>query len=801
VRRLLLFALLFSSLVLVGGCADEGGGHKDDGDQDEVGLPLIFGEHEYLSDWSSWSSEFDHKSPKRLRELGGLGIGNGRVFSLVAAWLPFNRLHNLIGPDYQKHLRFFSDKIFHLYAMNTEVKWSVERAYRVRKSAINITYAEKSGVEFWTIDFAPKSANETVEKTLFRLIVVRNTGELAARGLSIRVSSPLGFIDSSGFLIEYIESGETDVRDKVLAGRFISEFVDVVDGMPAIHIGDLPPGAEFTTVYLFAFGYSEREAISTWMDVASVDYHGILDDTYDWWSEDSSNGAQVETSSRRFDDLIEGFRTTIRVQQAHLGGVSQMSEYSHTWARDITGPALFLTALGRFEEYKRMIDYYWYGVLIRGNMANAMPLDFDISDLPPQPDWDSMGEMTGRTAAETPSYVVWHYKLYYLATGDIDTLAERYGLLKHCIVHQAFREDGLLPFSDDETFRVPMMAVLGQPLNTHYNEIFYSANSSFLFVPVADFMKGIAVQLGYYDDAETFDELSDMVRVRAEEVYWIDDGKFYSPAAWMDTLEPVGIPYEDVATKPLWTGYSSPDDERAKTNLLTVMDMIGYPDGTIQSPMSPVYDTLKRWLDITDGVATGMTYGYYLDNLARVDHPMAEVSFLSFDKVFNDTGNTDEVVIHDDYSRFAYFFEPFGFLCDLTARYRSWEAGIDGAALLRYLFGLDLDAPNGRISIAPHLPAGWDKAKLLGARVGDVTFDLIVRQEEDERVVRIKNATGELTVDALVSVGGKIDEVKVNGDVVNASVEQNAWGRWRVKLDDLTASPETPLEIRVRFGE
>jgi len=36
----------------------------------------------------------------------------------------------------------------------------------------------------------------------------------------------------------------------------------------------------------------------------------------------------------------------------------------------------------------------------------------------------------------------------------------------------------------------------------------------------------------------------------------------------------------------------------------------------------------------------------------------------------------------------------------------------------------------------------------------------------DERVVRIKNATGELTVDALVSVGGKIEEVKVNGEIL-----------------------------------
>ncbi len=799
-RWVVLLVVSAAMVLCMFGCADDGGGGKQEGDGEQETLPHIFSEHEYLSDWSSWYSEFDHKNPKRLRELGGLGLGNGRVFSLVAAWVPFNMLHNMSGPDYQKHLRFFSDKTFYLYAAKTEVRWDIERAYRVRRSAINITYAEKSGVEFWTIDFAPKSDIEAVERTLFRIIVVRNTGKLVARDLSIRASSTLGFVSEGNFIVEYIQSGEADVSDKVVVGRFISESVDVIDGMQSLHIGDLPPGAEFTTVYLFAFDYSERGAVSTWMDVASMDYHRILDDTYDWWREDSSSGARVETSSRRFDDLIEGFRTTIRVQQAYLGGIAEMSEYSHTWARDITGPALFLTALGRFEEYKRMIDYYWYGVLIRGNMANAMPLDLDISDLPPQPDWDSLGEMTGRTAAETPSHVVWHYKLYYLATGDIDTLAERYGFLKHCIVHQAFREGGLLPFSDDETFRVPMMAVFGHPLNSEYAEMFYSANSSFLFVPAAEFMSDIAVQLGHYDDAELFDGLADEVRDRAEEVYWNEAGGFYAPAVWKDTLEPLDRPYEDVATKPLWTGYAGPDDERAKRNLTTLMEMFGYPDGTVQSPVSDVYRFIKDLMGIEDGVATGMTYGYYLDNLARVDHPMAETSFLSFDKVFNDTGNTDEVIIHDDYSRFAYFYEPFGFLCDLTARYRSWEAGIDGAALLRYLFGLDLDAPDGRISIAPHLPAGWEYARLLGARVGDVRFDLIVRQEGDEHVVQVENLTGDLSVDALVSVGGEIDEVRVNGDAVDAPVEVNDWGRWRVKLEGLSASPEAPLEIRVRFS-
>ncbi|MEM2914915.1 MAG: hypothetical protein QXH91_05915, partial [Candidatus Bathyarchaeia archaeon] len=608
---------------------------------------------------------------------------------------------------------------------------------------------------------------------------------------SIFVDSTLGYVNEGGFLIE-------SVKDKFLIGRFANENVNIQKNMTSLYVGDLLPQQEYLTLYVFAFGKSLDEALNNWLFAVSQNFHQILDDTYSWWLADSLNGAQVITSSERFDDLIEGLRTTIRVQQTYLGAVSQMSEYSLTWTRDIIGPALFLTLLGRFDEYKKMIDYYWYGVLISGNIRNAMPLDLDITSVPPQPDWDSLPELSGRTAAETPSYIVWQYKLYYLATGDFQPIEERYGMLKHCIIHQAFREGGLLPFSGDETFRNIMMVAFGHPLNSVYEDMFYSANSSFLFVPAAEFMRDVAIKLGKTEDAELFDELAKMVRTKAEKYYWMEDGKFYSPAVWIDSLIPLDKPYEDVATQPLWTGYLSPDNPQAKENLLTLMNMLGYPDGTVQSPPAPEYQFLVDLLNIKEGVATGMTYGYYLDNLARVDHPMAEISFLSFDKIFNDTGNTDEVIIHDDFSRFAYFFEPFGFVCDLTARYRTWEGGIDGTALLRYLFGLEQYAPDNKIKIAPHLPRGWDKASFLNGRVGDTRFDLIVKQENDERVVKVEKVTKNLNVDAVVSVEGLISEVKVNGEKVEPEIESE-WGRYRVKLNNLSVSPQSELDIRVKF--
>ena len=104
------------------------------------------------------------------------------------------------------------------------------------------------------------------------------------------------------------------------------------------------------------------------------------------------------------------------------------------------------------------------------------------------------------------------------------------------------------------------------------------------------------------------------------------------------------------------------------------------------------FDSVGKLLDFEKGAVTGMTYGYQLDNLAAIDHPMAEASFLMYRDFFHDTGNVSEGQVVDDFGRISYLYEPFGYLCDLTARYRTWEGGINGAAMIQYLFGLELDA-------------------------------------------------------------------------------------------------------------
>ncbi len=796
--RLTLYLLVLPAAAMQPGCSS--GGAVDAPPEGAVfeGLPPYLAERPELTDWSLWQSVFDHDDPIPQRCIGGFGVGNGHVFSMVASVVPFTTLHNLTGPHYQKHLRFFSDKIFTLRLKDRPVAWDYERAYRVRGTAVCVVRLDGEELSLWTIDFAPRQEgviHGPASNTLVRIMVIHNRGPESVSGLSLEVETLIGRA-ADGMILETV----WDDARKLAAGFTTPGLPVSEEGKRLIlDIDEIPPRGELVTPFALAFatcGGNPRPALDT---VALLGPERLLDETLAAWKRFTGDGARIITSDRRFDDLVEGLSVTIATQQAATGGVSEMSEYSHTWLRDIMGPARFYTLIGRIPDYRRMLDYYWLAALDRGNIANALELDIQPAAPPPQPDWESLPTLSGRESAEGPSYLILHYKAYLDATGDWGPLIERYGMLRHALIHQDFRHDCLLPFSDDETFRTAMAATFGHSLFNEYQTTHLSANSSFLWVVAAQFMEEVARHLGFVWHADEYRAMVRDVRDCTEQHYWLESDGFYAPMIDIHTLAPVDRPYEDINTKPLWAGYLAPDDPKAQANILNSLEALDSEGGLYYSPLHPIYRPVARLLGFEKGIVTGMTYGYQLDNLARIDHPLAEEAFLMYRRFFHDCGNVSEDQVVDDFGRAAYFFEPFGFLCDLTARYRSWEGGINGAAMLRYLFGLELDALKGRIRLAPHLPAGWDLARMEKARLGAHRFDITVEDDGRTRRVRVDRLTGPLLIDAMVSVEGGIEAVFVNGDSVQPFIESQ-WGRARVRLPGLFADDLSPLTIEVIKG-
>ncbi|MBV8553029.1 MAG: glycogen debranching protein [Acidobacteriaceae bacterium] len=80
------------------------------------------------------------------------------------------------------------------------------------------------------------------------------------------------------------------------------------------------------------------------------------------------------------------------------------------------------------------------------------------------------------------------------------------------------------------------------------------------------------------------------------------------------------------------------------------------------------------------------------------------------------------------------FYQPLG----RSSSHQMWSSAMVISPLLRGLFGLDWDAANRTLRLAPHLPADWDHAALRQVKLGDLSVDLEYTHEGSRLVVRAK---------------------------------------------------------------
>ena len=80
------------------------------------------------------------------------------------------------------------------------------------------------------------------------------------------------------------------------------------------------------------------------------------------------------------------------------------------------------------------------------------------------------------------------------------------------------------------------------------------------------------------------------------------------------------------------------------------------------------------------------------------------------------------------------FFQPLG----RSTAHQTWSSAMVLTPALRGLFGLEWDAPNRTLRVAPNLPADWDRAALHQVRVGDSFVDLTFLRKGGSLVVEAR---------------------------------------------------------------
>ena len=766
-------------------------------------LPAWLEARPCLQNRSLWRQDVDMASPIEPGSLGCIGVGNGRVYGNIANHDPLASWHNLGGPTYQKgSIKWFSDKEPRLMVDGRVRTPNRQSISRVRNTPVVIVEATDGSLEWTSVNFAPVFPGDPrLEQALVSIWIVRNLGDRPVDDVAIEVTSILGRVDG-GRVSGGIGLIESDLEERRLTLRPVGTgaFQGDTPKTLVVPMGDLAPGGEAVLCLPTVFTCRHEEPSEILAELERVGVDALLDSTVAWWDDWAAQITDVRTPDEKFNDLLRGLAVSIKINTAVSGAVCEMNQYSHTWLRDIYGPALFCPLIGLLDDYKGMIDYVWGATLVNGNIANAMSVDLDLSDLPSQPDWERLGTMGGRTRAESPSFLVLEYERYYEATGDLAPIDERWGMLRHALLDQKYVDGCLLHFSSDETFEDIMEAIFGENLLEEPDESTLSLYSSLLVMRAARFMADMADRLGYGGDAHTFAALADRVEACLEETFWLEDEGVYAVKAKTDTRVPHRQPYEDVSTMPIWLDALPLESPRVIRNFETILEALGHPDGLLYSPIPPPYRGLLAPLG--EGAITGMSHGYWLNNLDKLFHPTADIAFSRWPDVFSATGFTDEAMAVLPYRHLSLLREPFGMVCDVSSRFRSWEAGVMGYALLYHLTGIDVSLPAGTVRLAPQLPPGWGTMTFERLAYGEGRFDVEVGAHGDRgrSITVTTDSRASFTLELRVPLTGTVIGVSRNDrqlDPAQYRWETNRYGRTIVTIDPIEVGRSGRVEVVV----
>jgi len=748
-----------------------------------------FSEYPWLQKLSSWSSAgCGEDQPYQPRFMGDFGVGNGHTFALTGYGCPLNSLHSMVGPTYQKYDTFFPDTWIEASEGDHSKKLQVKAGYvhRVKQTPIVMTQERFTGWVMLTLTFAPRRSSEEdpLHRSMLRIIVVKHLEGPAISNIKLK-----------------IVNAENVIKTK-RTGRWLSPTSQKPDD-EALLIKELKPKQEVVAVYAYVLSRTDEEKSKTLEALQKAKPFSLLKDTHAYWVKRLSRAAQLQTPDPRVNDLYEGMLVTTAVQQAYLGGVSPMSHYTRIWTRDCAGPVRFWSRIGWLEDVHKLLSYYHHAAAKSGGIRNSYALDIPLEPKPKEPDWSKLEPLEKRSAAEGPSYVPLMFLWYLRASGDEAFIKARYPMLKYALTGQSISKEGRLPFSGDETYRTAMAMTLGWPLDFDFVGCCDSANSSFLFVAAAEQLADIAQKIGHKEDVNWFREKAKLVRTSTERDFWLKDKKFYRPFLMRKEPAKVYLPYEDVSTKPIWSGYHSPKVGQALEHIKTLDKLLGTLGPVWQSPLSKKHHNYLNQ-GVTKGIYTGMKLGYVLYNFASMEHNAAKDAFNQLGKAASPSGNYGEYLILDDFSALQIIYDKKGGkVGDYTARYRPWEGAINIDAMVFYLTGFQPDAPNKAMSLAPRLPNGWPEMTWKGLRVGKQLFELKVSDNGTQRTLTVSLQEGSsLDLRLAMSLPDvRVEKVTVNGTVVSQDVYRiwKPFARARLELPQQILSKGKPVQVIVTY--
>jgi glycogen debranching enzyme len=463
--------------------------------------------------------------------------------------------------------------------------------------------------------------------------------------------------------------------------------------------------------------------------------------------------------------LVAGYRTS---------GTSQRPGFAWFFGRDSMWTSFALNAEGDFATTKEALSFVAQFQRDDGRMPHEIAQSAKLVD------WFHAYPYAFASADATPLYII-SVNDYVSESGDVeyaranwDRLIKAYQFLRSTYDDQGFPRN----------FGVGHGWVEGGPLLPVHSEYYQSG----LGLEAIRALAHLAQLTGKDDLHRELSQAFEQQRPRVEEAFWMRDQGIYAFALDRDS-KPINET-SVLTTVPMWFGL--PDPKRAGQ----MIERLESPDIASDWGMRIIASRSAKyngggyhfgavWPLFTGWAAVG-EYRYHRPHAAYAN--LRSNALLALDGAL---GHVTEVLSGD-------FFESLS----TSSPHQIWSAAMVVSPVLRGLFGLEADAAANRLTLAPHLPAGWNSFALHNVKVGSTAVDLSLHREPNGITLEAKaSATTTVLFSPALSPRAQVIAAELNGRRVQFHVTKTDSDQHvEVELPLNSTSATLRLKLKNDFG-
>jgi len=437
---------------------------------------------------------------------------------------------------------------------------------------------------------------------------------------------------------------------------------------------------------------------------------------YDW--------ARISTVQGLVDEPYAGKGL---VAGYNISSGSHRPGFSWYFGRDSMWTALALDAIGDFTTTRTALEFLMQYQRPNGRIPHEIAQSVKLVDW-----WNDYPYGTA-SADGTPLFLV-GFADYVRASADAgfardhwDNLWRAYqflkttysadGLSQNLNVGHGWIEGGPLrpqPSDMEQPHNPPLVPISGE---------FYQAGVGIAGVEA---LASLARAAGKNDIAQQLDAESAAQRATLEKLFWSPEKNYYAFALDMQGRR-INKP-SVLGTVPMWFGFTDASKSDLFLNTIAAPDHQTDWGPRIISNQDPLYGATgyhygSVWPLFT-GWASVAGYRYHRAHYGY-ENVMANAQ-LAHD---GSPGRTTEVLSGDFYAQLS-----------TSTPHQIWSSAMVISPILRGMMGLEVNALNGSITLAPHIPAGWTDFAIHHVRVGNTMLDFTYHSVGDDITLEVEHS-------------------------------------------------------------